>query len=354
MGPGDEGVDPQAGESASLHSVVSQHSRRVARGKDPDSGGGSCPQSKLQSVRESRSTAQRGDTFHQDFLAALSGDLDALERFAAEARRKLLRSLRGPLRGGWAEHWLEDVVQDAMVDVCAHLSRCQARSDRELSGWVRAIGQRELANLFRAEAFRRVTIPLSEDQGAPASAERSPSGPLGRLIRRRLRHIGDDAQELLWLRLGAGATWVEVAMELGTTPSGAKRRYQRLVARLGRARPPPTPRRSEARQGPSGDPASTPLIGPRSDTAPGAEQEEKGAHQAPLLLKNQERRVCDRTTSLVFLLPPEGLNDDHPQANRDRGNCSCCSNYRRLWGRLWPDTGGVLYLGEYSGHGWAK
>jgi len=194
--------------------------------------------------------AQRGETFHQDLVGAQSGDAAALERFARVARAELMRSLGTRLRGGWTESWIEDVVQEAMVDVCAHLQDCRASSSSEVLGWLLAIGRREAANLFRVEGPLRNSVSLGASCQVADFEEPDPPSPFLRLLRRRLSHLGSDAHEVLWLRLGVNATWTEVAREIGTTPSAAKRRFQRIIARLRRWRPERLPTDSTRRAAP--------------------------------------------------------------------------------------------------------
>jgi len=181
--------------------------------------------------------AQRGEILHQDLLAAQEGDALALERFATAAREELSRAVEARLRGGWTRSWVEDVVQDAMVNVCAHYHDCRAATVADLLGWLRSIGRRQVANLFRAEArWRDATTTLGP---TPLVGDEKPGllSPWASLLRQRLALLGTDPHKLLWLRFEVNASWAEVARELQTTPSGAKRRYQRLVARLRRWRP---------------------------------------------------------------------------------------------------------------------
>jgi DNA-directed RNA polymerase specialized sigma24 family protein len=182
----------------------------------------------------------RGGELHPALEATRRGDLDGLARLL-EASRKVLLATVGPrLRGGWCEDWTEDVVQEALVDIVRAHGDCRASSEREVVAWVRSIGRRQVAELFVKEAGRRgSSLDAVGDVAAVEAC--APSPRIARAlesVRAVVCTLGREHHRLLWSRVVASHTWQEVGEELGIPPTAAKRRWQRVLARLRATGPP--------------------------------------------------------------------------------------------------------------------
>lgn len=132
---------------------------------------------------------------------------------------------------------MDDVVQTALLNLLRSYRTCQARSEAEVRAWIHAIGRREVASLFRDESrFSRVraTLTIGPSEWTAEHELDVEERPVIRRLRFAIRPLRTDQHLLLWMRLQERATWPEIGRELGITPAGAKRRYQRLVARLRR------------------------------------------------------------------------------------------------------------------------
>ncbi|MDZ4257352.1 MAG: sigma-70 family RNA polymerase sigma factor [Gemmatimonadales bacterium] len=132
----------------------------------------------------------------------------------------------------------EDILQDALWRVWCGLARCQALSPGQLVAWALAVAHRALLDADRAappRALRMVGLEALE-RAAPTEEAAAIADPVIRAAaevaaRTALRLPGVTGY-LLWARIMEGATWGEAAARLGTTPAGAKRRFQRARARL--------------------------------------------------------------------------------------------------------------------------
>jgi DNA-directed RNA polymerase specialized sigma24 family protein len=97
-----------------------------------------------------------------------------------------------------------------------------------------------VAELFRQEADRRgSSLDAAGDVAAVEAC--TPSPRIARAlesVRAVVCTLGREHHRLLWSRVVASHTWQEVGEELGIPPTAAKRRWQRVLARLRDAGPP--------------------------------------------------------------------------------------------------------------------
>lgn len=131
----------------------------------------------------------------------------------------------------------DDILQDASWRVWCGLPGCQATSPGQLVAWALTVAQRAILDADRADVPRAVTVV-----GVDVLDRTSPDGdaviadPVVRaaaeMAARAALRLPGATGYLLWARIVDGATWVEAAARLGTTPAGAKRRFQRARARL--------------------------------------------------------------------------------------------------------------------------
>jgi DNA-directed RNA polymerase specialized sigma24 family protein len=170
---------------------------------------------------------------------AQQGRAGALDELLASAQGLLRATIGRRLRGGWSESWIDDVVQEALLDVARSYHGCRAAEEREAIAWVDAIARREVASLFRREGAARLE-PLGPDIQQPHLDVIAPRwATMLQHLSSELSGLSGDAQFLLWARLLGQVTWAEAGQALGIPGSAAKRRYQRLLARLRKHCPAP-------------------------------------------------------------------------------------------------------------------
>lgn len=142
-----------------------------------------------------------------------------------------------------ADDLANDLAQEALIRMLPRLWRCRALVDAEVVAWALSTAHRVMLDDYRRHVqveVRRLSPELeSVVYEHPAESrfqcERyRPETVLDRLVRSTIRDLPVELQRLLELRVHQGATWQEVADELGTTAAGAKRRFQRAQATLRR------------------------------------------------------------------------------------------------------------------------
>jgi RNA polymerase sigma factor (sigma-70 family) len=142
-------------------------------------------------------------------------------------------------RCAWRLEWLadagdaiEDTLQDTNWRALRFATRCRAATDPALLGWVLRIAQRACADVLRSTHVIGAGVPLDDripDPGPPT--EDGPSVDAARLaLSAVLVHLPNHQRALLRARAGEGLTWPQLAKRLRTTPSAARRRYERAVA----------------------------------------------------------------------------------------------------------------------------
>lgn len=129
------------------------------------------------------------------------------------------------------ESWTEDVVQDALLRLWRGHRQVSAGSELEAIVWTRTVTERIVATWMRERLVGiRATVRLS-----PILATLADDGdPIGAGLRQAYEALPEETQRLIYLRLVEGQSWEEIARAVDSTPSGARRRWQRAQARLRR------------------------------------------------------------------------------------------------------------------------
>lgn len=186
--------------------------------------------------------------------ASARGDRGALERLVEDLYPVVRRWLGARLRHRPTAD-VDDLTQTAMALVAQRVRQCTARNDRQVRAWARAVAWRVALEDLRSPPARvvRRSQPLSDDGNRMAGARDIPAGllalpaadaldepdergaALARAAVRALDRMPASVGLLFWMRLVEGASWPEVARELGTTTAGVKRRFERARAQLRRA-----------------------------------------------------------------------------------------------------------------------
>lgn len=194
---------------------------------------------------------------------AVKGDVAALETILRSVRPAAVRTARWALgRIPDAADLAEDVAQDALLQIAQNLVACRAQTPKEFSAWCARITRNLATDCYR-EPFA-VATPLrcsmdtrsvgdipgelavvsihdltSAGEGLDEDASLTSSSRMVDTLRailvaviRETSPLGESARLVILGRLADDATWAQLASELGTTPAGAKRRYQRAITRL--------------------------------------------------------------------------------------------------------------------------
>jgi DNA-directed RNA polymerase specialized sigma24 family protein len=197
--------------------------------------------------------------------AAGAGDRGALTALVPLLYRDARRYLRARL---WDadEDEIEDLASAGVVKAVGRLHTARAASNRQFFAWHHAVVWRTTLDARRHRARRDVSGgALSLDTPCDASVPgvswgeraaiarwghleaeppgggsvegdgdgaRSPARIVAQLAAEAQRALAPGADLVLWSALVAGDAWAEVAVRVGTTPGGAKRRFQRALARL--------------------------------------------------------------------------------------------------------------------------
>lgn len=196
-------------------------------------------------------------------VAARAGDAragDALYRALLPlVRRFLARRLANPRA---PDDLLEDLTQEAIIRIAAGIRGCAARTDRDVRAWALTVARRAALDVLRApatgmrvlwgaaalpsethstaESCRRQRVEvasadLARDHASETSAPTRAFDLLCRLTVEAQSTLSEAAAELLWAHLVERSGWPELALRIGTTPGGAKRRFQRAQCRLRQA-----------------------------------------------------------------------------------------------------------------------
>lgn len=190
-----------------------------------------------------------------DARAAAAGDASALIRLVPTLYDVARRALGARLRDVDPED-LADLTSEGVVKAIEHLHAARPASAAMFRAWVRAVVWRAALDARRtrgrhdaawraasldahrdgaphAPATRALPHPTSDPwPGVGDSAPESPLAALARLAVDAQRELPPGASLVLWAHLVTGAGWADVAVLVGTTPAGAKRRFQRAVVAL--------------------------------------------------------------------------------------------------------------------------
>lgn len=173
-------------------------------------------------------------------LQILGRARDGDEASLAELLKLLLPTVRawclGRVRDPRLRSMVDDIVQETAIRIVRHLGSCRASSSQELAAWTLSIAHRESLRIVE-RGWIRCWVSLEsagayEVQVGRADSEAPSNNPLADLLSDGYAALPDGTQKLLYLRIIEGWSWQEVAVEFETTASGAKRRFQRALARL--------------------------------------------------------------------------------------------------------------------------
>jgi RNA polymerase sigma factor (sigma-70 family) len=175
-----------------------------------------------------------GDDAAEAALGAL------IERLYPMCERFLARRLRSFRDGPDAA---ADAAQETMVRIANGLDGCRATNDRELVAWMLVVARRTLIDLYRSPssglAARSLSVELEDaldgDEDEADALEPTPRSTLLALAMQAYDALSAETAELLWWRLIKGAEWSEGGSEMATSPTAAKRRFQRAQGALQRA-----------------------------------------------------------------------------------------------------------------------
>lgn len=185
--------------------------------------------------------------------AALLDLFEGGRRGEAPSREALLSrlypALQGFLRGRLTttpalQGWLPDIVQEAMIRIDGGIWRCEFAEDRALIAWCLTVARHTTTDFVRANIDRAAELILTSDLELLASRRRwwtsswaSPADFIGTpgfraALNEVLDKLDDEEHILLWSRIVEGGSWGDVAGALRISAGAAKRRWQRLSARL--------------------------------------------------------------------------------------------------------------------------
>ncbi|HEX5868819.1 MAG TPA: sigma-70 family RNA polymerase sigma factor [Longimicrobium sp.] len=163
----------------------------------------------------------------------------------------VVRSCRAWL-AGTGDGAAEEVAQEALVRIAAGIHTCRAGTDDVLFAWCHAVARNaamdRLREHLREWEVRALGDELAKVECDPDAGEQSVAvSALLAVLHEALGTEPEAVHALLWHRVVRHDSWEEAAHALGLTAAGAKRRFQRTVARVRR--------KVECLLGQSGDPA---------------------------------------------------------------------------------------------------
>lgn len=169
--------------------------------------------------------------------AASDGCEQALERLLAEVHVYVSRWC-----GAWLSRIGEDAAretaQEALVRIARGIGTCRAARDGALLAWCRTVARHAALDRLREHRREWEVRAFAEELGEAADGMEGEPGwspavaALLDVMEEALSAEADSVHALLWHRLVQRDSWAEVAEALGLTAAGAKRRYQRAVARI--------------------------------------------------------------------------------------------------------------------------
>jgi RNA polymerase sigma factor (sigma-70 family) len=173
---------------------------------------------------------------------AAAGDRNASERLLALLHAPVHRyALRRTAELLDPSETAKDIAQEALMRIALSIHGCRADSDEQVFAWALRITRNLVVDAIREEARRPDVDRYSTRSEAVSGDDREDSlldqaNPAGEAIHKVLRSVWRDlpggSAELIRLRFLRGKSWAEVAEALETTPSGARRRFQRLQAMI--------------------------------------------------------------------------------------------------------------------------
>ena len=190
------------------------------------------------------------DTPDADLLALLDaareGDPDALEGLLTEIYPSVrLHAHRRVRHRRDAESLADDVAQETLLRVIRSIASCQANTPGALYRWALTITNRVCADLARCprEACIQSTpnlevlaesVSFREWFSLSWASESTSNKAVSDLLSCVLRSLPDGMVTILELRVQTEMTWPQIARQVRTTATAAKRRYERAQRRFRR------------------------------------------------------------------------------------------------------------------------
>lgn len=167
---------------------------------------------------------------------AVQGDDAALEALIKALHEPVQRFLAGRLTGSYAAAFVQDAMQETFIRVCNSLQTCTADNLGQLVRWVLTVARNCAMDTLRTNEIWSAlrNDPFIMERAREADIRNDVDAFLQKRLMSAYGELPAGTQQLLWEHLVCGASWAEVALSLGTTPTAAKRRFQRAQARLRR------------------------------------------------------------------------------------------------------------------------
>lgn len=177
------------------------------------------------------------------FRKATSGNEQAMDAalraLQGPVQRYLARRLAGCPDG---DDLAGDLCQEVLLRAAGALPRCHFENEQRAVAWGLRIARHVLVDHVRAERTRHRlvssdTLELLAQRAALAQWQSGHHAAdagdlLDDVAARAMAGLPRQTVELFRLRVQLGRTWPEVGAALGTTASGAKRRFQRAQVAL--------------------------------------------------------------------------------------------------------------------------
>lgn len=173
--------------------------------------------------------------------AAARGDREALERVLGTLYTPVWEFLVA--RFNFAhdpEDICKDLAQESLLRIARGLPGCHAESEEQFVAWALTVARN--VGLNYVHHLQVELAILSEDAPPPYAFIPEPGPEVNetdvgdriafRLLTETTETLPGSARDLLWAHLVDRLPWSVVGEEFGTTPDGAKRRFQRLQHRL--------------------------------------------------------------------------------------------------------------------------
>jgi DNA-directed RNA polymerase specialized sigma24 family protein len=170
----------------------------------------------------------------------------ALARLLGAIHPTLVRCLRGRLPDAESD-LMQDLVQEAALHVIEGVDSCRAATDEQLRSWACVVAIRAGLAFLRSPRSGHAETRWRLGPEAAActrtwadwAADQDPADPsalqvLARLAADAHGELTPAAASVVWDRVIDDVSWAEAAGRLGTTPPGAKRRFQRAQRALER------------------------------------------------------------------------------------------------------------------------
>lgn len=183
---------------------------------------------------------------------AREGDEAALNKLLDVLRPEVRSYLEGQLQSHPATSaQAEELTQEVLVRIARSVESCEATTGGELWSWVTTIARNARTDRFRKrkremerrtwdaeqsllarttlrEVFGETAVPEVGEEGNPLDTV------LGRILLEAQGELSEGTREVVRRKVLLHETWRDTGAAIGTSGSGAKRRWQRAIPRLRR------------------------------------------------------------------------------------------------------------------------